>query len=126
MSEDIRVLIVEDNKNARATIKNSLSGLNCNFSEAESGEKALSIIKKKTFDIIIMDIGLPGIDGIETYRRAKEMTPDLAPVIILTGYLDSGRQKKGKEMGIYEFLTKDPLPHRKLKECVLQATKPGA
>ena len=55
MNNKIRILIVEDKQNTRETIKNSLSGLNCHFSEVETGEKALNRIKKnkKPFNVII-------------------------------------------------------------------------
>ena len=124
MNNKRKILIVEDNKNARETIKNSLSGLNCIFTEVDRAEKALKKIKKMSFDLIIMDIGLPGeIDGIETLYRAKELCPDLAPVIILTGFPDLRTKDEIKKLGIYAYMTKNPLSIDKLRITVIKATK---
>lgn len=118
-----KVLIVDDTSNVRETIKVILSDLECQFLEASSGKQALSISKKKVIDVIILDYGLPadGLNGIQTLERARQLNMRLPPVIILTGFLESSIEKKARELGVFEFLTKDPLPDERLKDAVLRA-----
>lgn len=70
----VKVLIVEDNKDIRYTIRSVLSELDSSyeFAEAESGEKCLQKIEKETFDVVLLDIMMPGIDGLETALRIRE------------------------------------------------------
>lgn len=120
MSKKTRVLIIEDNPLARETIEDVLSGLDCKFTWAESGEQALPLIKRATFDVIIMDIRLPGIDGLETFKRAKALRANLAPVIILTGYPTTEYAVEAGRLEVFHFLSKDSL-NEKLKDTVIKA-----
>jgi CheY-like chemotaxis protein len=109
MPDDIRVLIIEDNYLIREAIKDCTAGLTCSFTEAEDEREALSHIGSQDFDVIFLDVGLPEADGLETLRMAKELRPDLPPVVILTGYLDEARRRKAEEIGVFEYLTKNQL-----------------
>src|SRR2546423_9353645 len=122
MDETIKVLIIEDNRYARETIKNELSDLNYYFVEATSGEQALALINRQSFDAIILDIGLPGISGLEVLSGAKEVAPDLAPVIVLTGHLDSSIEKEAQRIGVFAYLTKAPLQIDELRHFIIEAT----
>jgi len=123
MDDRIKVLIIEDTLNARRTIKRVLSMLNCTFFEAETGEKALELLKSnsQTFDVIILDIELWGMNGIETFNQAKIIRPDLPPTIILTGSLDLELEAKVTELGVFHYLTKSPLQVDELRDAVKKA-----
>jgi CheY-like chemotaxis protein len=116
-----KVLVVEDNQFARDTINQVLSSLDCEITSAESGEQALSMIKLVAFDVIIMDIKMPGIDGLETFRRAKQIRANLAPVIILTGYPSTEYAVAAGRLEVFHFLAKNPLDGEKLKDTVIKA-----
>lgn len=123
MSNDIQVLIVDDRVNARRSIKSALLGFNCIFSEAESGEKALSLIAKNDFDVIFLDLRLPDITGLKTLRRAKEIRRDLGKVLILTGYPEEETQREADSLGVFAYLTKNPMERDKVIEAFRKAVE---
>lgn len=89
-----RVLIVDDNDNNRKILKRMLERKNIEVVECDSGLKALLLIMDKSeFDVIIMDYHMPVMDGIETIRKIKDITPDpshAAPYIVLYSSSDDG------------------------------------
>ena len=123
MNKPKRVLIVDDTVNVRDTIKLILSDLGCLFSEATSGREALNIVKKTIVHVMILDYGLPanGLNGIQTLETARRQNMSLPPVIFLTGFLEESIEKKARELGVFDFLTKDPLPDERLKDTVRKA-----
>jgi len=120
MGKKIKILIVEDNPLTRDAIEDTLSGLDCKFTWAESGEQALPFIKRAGFNVIIMDIMLPGIDGLETFKRAKALRRDLAPVIVLTGFPTTDYAVEFGRLEVFHFLSKGLL-EEKLKDTVVKA-----
>ena len=78
------ILIVEDNEHVRNTLYSwlSLSFPNCEVRYLGSGEEAIQSVNEKQPDIILMDIGLPGISGLETMRQIKKNHQDIAVIII--------------------------------------------
>ena len=124
MSRKQKFLIVEDDLVLSQTIKDILSRLDAQLFEAASGEKALRLIEKNSFDVVILDLTLPGIDGFETLRRARKIRRDLGPVIILTGRTGARAGfAAGRLDGVFEYLTK-PLTAKKLRETVVRASNP--
>lgn len=87
-----KILVVDDNDDMRYTIKEALEGAGCNYEyiEAESGEVALSLLKKSMVDLILLDIMMPGIDGWEVAATLKSDSKlkDI-PIIFLTAKTDS-------------------------------------
>jgi two-component system KDP operon response regulator KdpE len=123
MGNDIRVLIIEDNNHVCETIKDCTAGLRCSFIEAEDEEQALESISSKDFDVIFLDLGLAEVDGLEILRKAQQLRSDLAPVIVLTGYLDENHKKKAQELGIFDYLTKDQLSTKVVTIAITLALK---
>jgi CheY-like chemotaxis protein len=123
MNNSSKLLVVEDNPLARDTISQVLSGLDCKITYAESGEQALTLIERVAFDVIVMDIKLPGIDGLETFRRAKRLRANLAPVIVLTGYPSTENAVEAGRLEVFHFLAKNPLDGEKLKDTVVKAIR---
>ncbi len=118
MKRKSNILIVDDKVNVRETVKNILEGLEISYLEAGTGEDALNLIRNEEIDLIILDIRLPGISGIETFREARKINPSLPPVIILTGYGDIEPAVEAGKLGVFDYLIKDPLPYEQLRDTV--------
>jgi two-component system NarL family response regulator len=89
-SSTIRILLVEDDELFRLGLVTRLSqeaSLEVT-AEAEDGETAIAYVKQQVFDVVILDVGLPGIGGIETCCKIKEIQPKL-PILILTSHSQS-------------------------------------
>lgn len=117
--EDFRVLVVDDEDDFRETLVNRLQKRNLDVTGAESGEKALELIAKYLYDVIILDVKMPGIDGIETLREIKNMKP-LIEVIMLTGHASVESGIEGMKLGAFDYIMK-PANIDKLVEKMHQA-----
>ncbi|PIQ91723.1 MAG: hypothetical protein COV70_02185 [Parcubacteria group bacterium CG11_big_fil_rev_8_21_14_0_20_39_22] len=101
------ILWVEDDKFLSDIISRKLTTSNCNLIHAKTGEEALSILKDKTPDVILLDILLPGIDGWEILRRIKEHSEsNKVPVILLSNLGQKADIDKGVALGAECFLVK--------------------
>jgi CheY-like chemotaxis protein len=125
MSRKIGVLIVEDYEDTRNTIKDVLSKLGCCFFEAEGGQEALALLRQQAMDVIVLDIGLPGMNGLDLLRKAKRDGMTLPPVIVITGE-PAPYEKDASELGVREYFEKDDLPVKRLREAVFEAATRGA
>lgn len=117
----IRVLLVEDNPIAQQIEKTLLSSLNCAVEVADSGEKALALFEPNKYDLVLMDIGLPEIQGDAAAILIREKEKDAekpCTIIALTAHLTDNMQKDLKASGINEVYCK-PLLHDKAKQMLL-------
>lgn len=103
--KNISLLLVDDEDDFRTTLANRLKRRNIDVTDAGSGEKALEIIKNSSFDVAIIDIKMPGIDGIETLKRVKKIDP-LLEVILLTGHASIEAGIEGIKSGAYDYVIK--------------------
>ena len=99
------VLIVEDELRLRNMLSQALREMGFNATVAASGEAALRELSQKSFDILMLDLNLPGISGIELLERIRSEKNDVQ-VIILTGFGDLSSAKKAIHLDAVEFLTK--------------------
>lgn len=119
-----RFFLVEDEYIVREGIKNKIdwSSLGLEFvGEAADGEVALSSIEKVKPDIIMTDIKMPFMDGLELSRRVKEAFPE-TEIIILTGYADFEYAREGMKIGIAQYLTK-PVKPDEITEALREVIK---
>jgi PAS domain S-box-containing protein len=117
MLGNISVLLVEDNEMNRMVVQNSLSYFNCRVTEATDGLQALEILKKKKFDIILMDIQMPRLDGIQATKIIrKELRLDV-PIIALTANAFKTEINKCKMAGMNDYITK-PFEESALIETI--------
>ena len=102
---ECRVLVVDDELDFLETIVKLLSKRNLKVMGAESGEKALELLENEPFEVVVLDIRMPGMDGIETLREIKKRKPS-TEVIMLTGHgsIESGLQ--GLQLGAYDYVMK--------------------
>ena len=103
----MNILIVDD----EISIVESLQGIIVDEGYqalcATSGEEALQVIEQEQVDLVLMDVWMPGIDGIETLKRIKETTPHL-PVIMISGHGTIDTAVQATKMGAYDFIEKPP------------------
>ncbi len=83
--EKLRILVVDDDENIREILKDLLMMSGHQVSLSSNGEEALEIFFKQELDLIITDLGMPGISGWEVNRRIKENQPE-KPVVIISGW----------------------------------------
>lgn len=109
-----RALVVDDEEDFLETLVNRLGKRNIDTTGVRSGEEAVDVMKKKLFDVVILDIKMPGgMDGIETLREMKRIQP-LAEVILLTGHASVETSIEGMKLGAFDYLLK-PI---KLEELI--------
>jgi len=107
-----RILIVDDEKEFVDSLSERLTIRGYDVTTALSGEDALKKVKSRNFDVVILDVKMPGIDGIETLREIKRMKP-LTEVIMLTGYATVETAIKGMQLGALDYFMK-PYIHEEL------------
>ncbi len=109
------ILIIDDELGPRESIRTILGGEhNCLL--AEDGLNGLELMKKNPIDLVILDIKMPGIDGIETLRRIKEINPDVV-IVLLTAYGALGTAQKAIRLGAFDYLTK-PFDIQEMRDVV--------
>jgi len=115
----ITVLIVDDEPVFRNNIAKLLKGRGFEVDQAESGAECLDIIRKKPADVIVLDVKMPGINGIETLRKIQKM--HLKPeVILITGEASAKDGVEGIKTGAFDYLSK-PVEIDHLISKILQA-----
>lgn len=117
--DKFRVLIVDDEVDFVETIVKRLKDRGLEVSGVNSGKDALQLFDSMEFDVVILDVKMPGMDGIETLRQMKKKKP-LTEVIMLTGHgsVESGIQ--GLQLGAFNYVMK-PVPLEDLIKQMQQA-----
>lgn len=108
-----RVLIVDDERVNRALLRAYLAGIGVELVEADGGAAALELARREPVDLVLLDVLMPGVGGLEACRALKAASPDYLPVLLLTGLSDQGDRNAGLEAGADDFLTK-PVDRREL------------
>lgn len=103
--DELRVLIVDDEVEFLDTLAKRLSKRKLQVSCSTSGEDAIRILKERPLDVVILDVKMPGMDGIEALREIKRMNP-LLEVIMLTGHANVEVAIQGMELGAFDYLMK--------------------
>ena len=101
----IKILIAEDEKSLRKVLVDELSDEGYNIAEADDGRKALEILQKDDHDVVLLDINMPVLGGIEVLKRMKALEIP-AEVIMLTGNLTLTTAVEAMKLGAYDYLTK--------------------
>jgi DNA-binding NtrC family response regulator len=107
------VLIIDDEKAIRKTLAEILSYEGYKIDEAENGEEGLKRFKEKTYDVVLCDIKMPKLDGIEFLDKAREHNPDV-PVIMISGHGTIETAVEAVKKGAYDYISKPPDLNRLL------------
>lgn len=110
------ILIVDDEKNIRLTLSLALEKLNIPVDTAADGEEALKKLAAKSYSLMLLDLRLPGIDGMEVLRRAQELRPEVQ-VIIITAWGSIEAAVEAMQLGAVNFLQK-PFDAEEVREMV--------
>ena len=103
--EWIKIMLVDDEERFLSTTKTLLARHGYEAFTATSGEEALALMKERLFDVVLLDVKMPGMDGIETLKEMKKMQP-LAEVILLTGHASVETSIDGMKLGAFDYLLK--------------------
>jgi CheY-like chemotaxis protein len=106
---DKPILIVDDEKNIRLTLSTSLEALGVKTDSAEDGKEALLKLKEKEFGLILLDLRMPGVDGMEVLRQVRESRPDIC-IIILTAFGTIELAVEAMKLGATDFIQKPFVP----------------
>jgi two-component system KDP operon response regulator KdpE len=106
------VLIVDDEASIRISLRTILSGLGFSVVEAARGEEAISLVRTAQFDIVLLDINMPGLGGIEVCRLMRKSAP-LLPIVMLTVQGSEDRKVEALDAGADDYITK-PFQLREL------------
>ena len=103
--EEVKVLLVDDEVEFVSTLTKRMKRRMIKASSVNSGEDALEFLDKHPADVVILDVKMPGIDGIQTLREIKQQYP-LIEVIMLTGHANVEVAIQGMEIGAFDYLMK--------------------
>ena len=118
-SDPIRLLLVDDEKDFVNILSKRIKRRNIDVTNAFSGAEAIQALRAQEFDVVVLDLKMEEMDGIETLKVLKIMDPRLA-VIMLTGHGSAEAAEKGIRMGAYDYLTK-PCELEELLEKIMEA-----
>jgi len=107
MTERRNILVVDDDEINRMVVRVLMERRNYRVMEAASGPEALDMVKDETFDVVLMDLSMPGMDGLETTRRIRsDAAGSQLPVVALTAHTSHKEQQMCLEAGMNAVLRK--------------------
>jgi two-component system, OmpR family, KDP operon response regulator KdpE len=101
----LRVLVIDDEPPIRRFLRTSLTSQGYRIDEAEDGQAALDFLRRNVVDVIVLDLGLPGMDGFEVITKLRE-SGSLAPIIVLSSRADEKGKVKALDLGADDYVTK--------------------
>jgi two-component system OmpR family response regulator len=115
------VLLVDDEREFVDTLSSRLEIRGLKVDVAYDGESAIEKVKQKSFDAILLDLAMPGMDGIETLKRLRELNPD-SQVVLLTGRATVKNATEAMRLGALDLLEK-PVDIEALVEKIEEASR---
>jgi len=119
MSHGLTVLVADDNTDLLETFAQILERSGFLVETAASGVSAIDKCQKRRFDVALMDIVMPGMNGVEASRKIKEMHPGLV-IILMTGYSDEALLKTARDEGV-QYIVHKPIKIDRLIELIHKA-----
>ena len=114
MNDKANILIVDDEEVVRHSHLRSLEGTNCKTRAAEGGKEAIQVMEQNPADVVLLDLRMPGLDGMDVLKIIKERWPD-SEVVVITGYPCIDTAKQAVRLGAFNYLTKPVGPDEVIK-----------
>lgn len=105
MSEIAKVLVVDDEEVVRRSHLRTLAGEGCKVEAVWNGAEALRALGQQAYDLVLLDLRMPGMDGMSVLKAIKENWPE-SEVIVITGYPEVESAKQAVRLGAYDYLAK--------------------
>lgn len=109
MNKKPDILIVDDEEVVRRSYARILSGAQCNTEAVLSGDEALRAMERRPYDVVLLDLRMPGTDGMTVLKTIKQKWPD-SEVVVITGYPSIESAKESVRLGAYDYLAKPVGP----------------
>jgi len=109
MRTDFNILVVDDEESMRDSCRQALSGDGNKVEVAEDGAGGLAMLEKESFDLVILDLKMPGLSGMEVLKKIKERDTEIV-VIVITGYATIESAVEAMRRGAYDFIPKPFTP----------------
>jgi two-component system response regulator HydG len=119
--KDKKSILVVDDDIAHRTMLRIMLGWEYEISEADCGSTAIEKIKDTPFDLVLMDVCMPEISGVEALDKIKDLNPRI-PIVMMTAYSSNETAAKALEKGAFGYLTK-PFDFENLRQTIENAVK---
>jgi DNA-binding response OmpR family regulator len=120
-NETAHVLVVDDEGAIRYSVSKTLQRIGYEVDEASTGEEAVDMMRKREYEVVLTDIRMPGITGVELLKRIKDVSPD-AIVILMTGYASLGTAVESLRLGAHDYLVK-PSSSQDIRQSVMRGVE---
>lgn len=121
---DARILVVEDDPDLREALTDTLEMAGCSVLAAGAGEAALALLADQAVDMVVSDVNMPGMDGIDLLKCLRQRQPQL-PVLLITAYASISKSVEAMRCGAVDYLVK-PFRHQLLIDSVARYAGSGA
>ncbi len=121
MVDTAHVLVVDDEGAIRYSVSKTLQRIGYQVDEAASGEEALEMISRHEYEVILTDIRMPGLSGVDLLKRIKDIAPD-GIVILMTGYASLGTAVESLRLGAHDYLIK-PSSSQDIRQSVARGVE---
>ena len=114
MNDKANILIVDDEEVVRRSHLRSLEDADCNARAAGDGREAIQVMEQHSFDVVLLDLSMPGLDGMDVLKTIKQRWPD-SEVVVITGYPSIESAKQAVRLGAFNYLAKPVGPNDVIK-----------
>lgn len=109
MDEKTKILVVDDEEVVRLSHIRTLASVHCNVEVVKNGAEALRVMEQRPADVVLLDLRMPGMDGMAVLKTIKQRWPE-TEVVIITGYPNVETAKEAVRLGAYDYLAKPVGP----------------
>jgi len=109
MQDKTKILVIDDEEVVRLSHRRILAGERFNVETVLNGIEGLELLEQHPVDVVLLDLRMPGMDGISVLKTIKEKWPEIE-VVVITGYPSLETAKEAMQLGAYDYLAKPALP----------------